>query len=94
MADIIEDITELLQASEALTISETGPQEIELKTVAAFINKAAMTGQTSTVIQHPLMSETVDALESAGYTLEDVGKAIENRVIKISWEPSEEEDNG
>ncbi len=93
MADIIDDVTELLQASEALSLSETGPQEIELKTVAAFINKAAMTGQTSTVIQHSLMSETVDALKSAGYTLEDVGKAIKDRVIKISWK-DDEEDNG
>lgn len=63
-----EDMTTLIQASEAKTIAETAAVDLEEMQVAHLINEAANCGQTSVACARPISAVLKTKLEGLGYT--------------------------
>lgn len=63
-----EDMTTLIQASEAKTVAATAVEDLEEMQVAHLINEAANCGQTSVVCPRPMSSVLKTKLEGLGYT--------------------------
>lgn len=79
------EMAELHQASDAKAVADEAPLIQELMGVAHVINTAANTGEHSAVWQGPLDTQTITALEGAGYTVtEREHAAIPNRIWDIT----------
>jgi len=63
-----ENMTTLIQASEAKTIAETAVEDLEEMQVAHLINEAANCGQTSVACVRPISSVLRTKLDGMGYT--------------------------
>ena len=57
-----EDMTTLIQASEAKTVADTAATDLEEMQIAHLINEAANCGQTSVVCPRPISADLQDKL--------------------------------
>lgn len=81
-----EDMNTLISASAAKTVSSSALQELEEMSVAACINSAANTGETTAQYAHPISDVLKTKLESQGYKLiQPAPIAKPGDVWIISW---------
>lgn len=81
-----EDMTTLIQATEAKDIAATAFADLEEMTVAHLINEAANCGQTEVVCVRPISKDLQTKLDGMGYTLtqpEPLAKPGDEYII--SW---------
>ena len=62
-----ESLVVLKTASEARTVAESAPLDMEMKQIAYTINSAAATGQFEAYYNHNISAEALEQLESNGY---------------------------
>src|SRR5574343_256566 len=83
---IDESIGTLQFASDAQSVAESAESNSDTSTVAAAINLAALTGQTSCIVERDLHPETIQALIDHGYTLETIGRPANSTIpLAINW---------
>jgi len=82
---MIENLVELVPASEAKATAATAEQDAQVKAVAHAINTAANTGCTEVKINQPLLPEVKSTLEGLGYKVYPVGLAESTRVWMVCW---------
>ena len=83
---IDESIGTLQFASDAQSIAESAESNSDTSTVAAAINLAALTGQTSCIVERDLHPETIQSLINHGYTLETIGRPANSTIpLAINW---------
>ena len=81
-----EDMNTLISASAAKTVSSSALQELEEMSVAACINSAANTGETTAQYAHPISNTLKTKLKGQGYTLiQPAPIANPGDVWIISW---------
>ena len=80
-----DEITQLKRASEVKSVAESAKDDFQLAAVAAAINNAANTGETSTIFEQKLTESVRSTLESRGYEIQYFGVADPTRMVKIDW---------
>lgn len=82
-----EDMTTLIQATEAKDVASSAIADLEEMTIAHLINEAANCGQTEVTCVRPISQDLKDKLRGMGYTLSQPALlAKSGDEIIISWE--------
>lgn len=81
-----EDMTTLISAASAKSISDTAVDELEEMQVAYCINEAANTGETEAYYAKPISETILTKLEAEGYTVKAPAPLAKlGDVTIISW---------
>lgn len=85
-----EDMTTLIQATEAKEIASSAIADLEEMTVAHLINEAANCGQTEVTCVRPISADLQTKLKGMGYTLTQPKLlAKSGDEVIISWKNAE-----
>lgn len=82
----IDDITTIQSVATCRAAAHDAAEYMQTCAVARLINEAANCGQYGVKFNQPLLDSVKSKLESKGYTIQQVGIAVKERVTYISWQ--------